>query len=382
MHSGLNFAERNVAAVFAGVFLFSFLVQFGIWFTGAGYIDDTMWMDDALKFSRGVFPEFGSPTPVHPGTGLLLPAAVLLLLPLNPWITFHLALAGLMALGITASSYTAFLLRPKSLWWVGVAVLLAPNAIFPHATAPSALASVFAVLFVLLMLLAKELRGNATVLACLGACAGFMASVRIDISAFLSVLSLAYLWPVPGNRIWVAVAMAAAYFAALDPYLYIDFAEHIRGIYGQIDQNRQVMATFGYTPWVAFLPSVSVVAALVYAYLRPQHTSLPKEYLVWLLAMTGILCSLLAVSDYHPMRYFLPLMCIWEVFLFLFALEYASQEPLFRKLKIRTEYLVLAFFALNRISRAAIIFAAAFESFDWQEFVLETAAYVMNATLL
>ena len=222
------------------------------------------------------------------------------------------------------------------------------------------MASVLSVLFVLLILYARERNADTTSLACIGACAGVLAATRIDIGAFLFAFALIYLWKIAKKRILIAIGFAAIYFAALDPYIYINLYSHINEFFWQVNRNSQIVHFFGYTRWWLFFPSIGVLAAFVYVYLRPHLTSVPIDYLLWLLVLSETLCALLLFSQDHPMRYFLPLMCIWEVFLVLFALEYISLEPSFKKLRIKPEYLVVSFFALSRAMRAVIAFAAGY----------------------
>src|SRR5262249_55108652 len=138
------------AFIVIAVFIISFACQLSIWLS-ANYIDEKLWFDDAVKISHGNLPKLGSPTPVHPGTAILLPAALMMQLPGDPSFTYHVALCAHLAMGIACAAYTCYALRPQTLWWLCTFFLLAPNTMLPNATAPSALASVLAVLFVLLV---------------------------------------------------------------------------------------------------------------------------------------------------------------------------------------------------------------------------------------
>lgn len=366
------FLKISTAArlIFPVLWCVAFAVLLAMWLS-TPYIDETLWSHAAQEIAHGTLPALSSPTPVHPGTALLLPAALVMQLPINAGIAYHIALSALMALVIIFATYTCFLLRPKSMWWVGTFILLTVNALYLDATAPSAFASVLTALFVLLVLRIREHPSSSYSLLFLGLCGGVLLATRIDVGSMFVSLSFPYIWHIAGKRALVVLVIAGFIFCLFDPYLYINAFKHIHEISTQINTNRTTIGVFGYARFAIFLPAISFLFAFVYVFARPNLTSLPRDYLLWLIAITEIFCGLLFVSSYHPLRYFLPFISAWEVFLMLFVLEYVAQEPSFRNTLKRPEYWVLGVFLILRVVQAILFYTGSFYQFSLQEYLLD-----------
>lgn len=367
-------SEKFLFIALAGI---AFSLQLGMWLSIL-YLDQGMWFDVAVSISHGVFPDMTSPTPVHPGTAFLLPAALILQLPIDPNLSYHIAISLLMAVGITLSSYVCYLLRPKSLWWLGVFLVLSINVHYLDATVPSAVATILAALYVLFILYIRENGASKINLFYLGLCAGVLLATRIDTGLFFLAVSLPYIWYFARSKIILVPCIAAFVFAILDPYLYIDAYSHVLHIYGQMMQNRVTSNYFALEYYSIFLPVISFLFAFLYVFKSPHETSIPRDFLLWLLAISEVLCSLLFFSSYHPMRYFLPIMTLWVVFLILFVLEYVSKEPSFRRVLKRPEYYVVTLFLAFQLTHGVFFYSDNYFRFSIEDYVIDSAATLAN----
>src|SRR5882724_3384408 len=117
--------QRKKLPLVLFVLIFSVIltVQVYTWKTRGG-IDVDLWAKGAAQLADGTLPPFWGPIPSHPGTTIIIPAAFLMLFGVPSILALELTSAILTSLCIAIILYLCYLLRPRSLWWIGAAMLL------------------------------------------------------------------------------------------------------------------------------------------------------------------------------------------------------------------------------------------------------------------
>jgi hypothetical protein len=246
-----------------------------------------------------------------------------------------------------------YTLRPQSLWWLMPPLVLGLNKLFLDMTPPSTLAALLSTLFVLLILNAREKQWPSATLALAGACAGILLATRLDTGVMFMLVTLPYVCVLAGRRALIMPAFAAAYFAAFDPFFWVNPLEHAASVLTQAYANHLVEVGFLGSRHSLILPLIGVCMAIAYVYLRPYYSTVPKDYLLWLLGASCLIVGALLISPYHPVRYFFPLMTVWEVFVPLLVLELVQRAPAYlRRSPLSPEFLVFLWLFLDRFPPA------------------------------
>jgi hypothetical protein len=335
--------------VLSAIFLVSLAMQLWLWLGHFPYTDNNIWVPGAQDFADGVLPGYSTTIPQHPGTAILLPVAALIRLGIPAYDAMQITMAFLMSICVVIMAYLCRVLRPQSLWWLGVCALFIPNPIYMEMSAVSALAAVLACIYILLMLYIREKGASRESLALLGVCGGVLLATRADVGVSIMLFSLPFLWPLARIGLIRTGVIALLYFGALNPFIWAAPTTYIVSFVRQVGENAVTSNVFDYPLSIITGAVVAFALGFIGTYIRPNFLSLPKDYLKWFLATSVLLCGLLLISQYHPTRYFFPLIAMWEMFLPLFLLEllgYFAAWKIFRPLR-RSEYaliLLLLFF--------------------------------------
>jgi len=334
-----------------GVFLISLSMQLWLWLGKFPYTDNNIWVPGAQDFANGVLPGYYTTIPPHPGTAILLPAAAIIHLGVTAYDAVQIAMAFLMSVCIVCITYLSRILRPQSLWWLGVCALLILNPIYLEMSAVSALAALLACIYILLILHIREKGASDESLALLGVCAGILLATRTDTGASLMLFSLPFLWPLAGTRLVRTCTMALLYFGALNPFIWADPIMYVLSFLKQISANALTSYVFDYSLWIITGAVIAFILGLIGTYFKPRLFSIPTDYMKWFLATSTIICGLLLVSEYHPTRYFFPFITMWEMFLPLFLLEllsYFGSWKILQPLR-RSEYALVLLLLFSRV---------------------------------
>jgi hypothetical protein len=351
------FFKNNL--VTCSVFLISCAVQTYLWFGPFLYVDSEYWTAAARQFAHGVLPPFSTFVAAHPATTILLPAAGLIISGVPSVYAIQITMIILISAAISIIVYLCREVRPQSLWWLGVAALLIPNPHYLKMTIPSALAALVACIYILLLLRTRERGSSRESFFWLGICAGFLLATRIDVGLEILLISLPYLWWHAGKKFFALLPIAALFFVTLNPFLWAGLGDYAASFMLQMNDHLAETIGFGYTISSAALPILSFLIGIAFLLLRPYLSSLPRDFLLWLVVSSSVLCGAVAISSYHPVRYFFPLIVIWEVLLPLFVFDILDRSRLSdtpRALR-RVQYLLLfAFVAAPVISAYILIF--------------------------
>lgn len=333
------------------VFFISLAVQLWLWLGRFPYTDNNIWVPGAQDFANGILPGYFTTIPPHPGTTILLPAAALILFGVSAYNAMQIAISVLMTCGIVCMVYLCRVLRPKSPWWLGVCALFIPNPLYLEMSVPSALAAVLSCIYILLVLYIREKGSSRELFAFLGVCAGVLLATRTDVGVSIMLFSLPFLWPLAGKKLIETAVFALLYFGALNPFIWENPIKYAWEFVGQVGANTMTPFGFEYPLSITIFAGISFVLGFTSAYSRVNFSSLPKDYLKWILATTVLVCGLLLLSKYHPSRYFFPYIAIGEMFLPLFLLDLLDRFGSWRIFQpaYRSAYALMALFLVSRI---------------------------------
>lgn len=323
--------ELSLRLIFVGVFCVGLVMQLSLWFS-YNYTDADLWATASQTLSTHVLPSLDGPIPPHPGTSIILPAAGLIELGIQPYAALQITIAILMALGIASIACLCYSLRPKSPWWLGAVIVLLPNWLYLVLTPPSAVASILATLLVLLALRVREEKQlHATTVLQLGICGGILLATRLDTGVMFLTTSLAYLFFYKGSRMFAAAPIALATFAILNPYLWFEPLAYVANFFHQVRFNLSVENGLGIQNHMLYLPALSFAISLFIATCKPSYSSVPRDFLLWIMGTSVALWGVLLIPSYHPSRYFFPIIAIWETVLPILLFDCIERSEFARK---------------------------------------------------
>jgi hypothetical protein len=345
--------DRSILLRFGAVFAIVLFIEANIWLSGFAFADITLWAPGVDMIKSGALPDLWSVLPVHPGATFLFGSALVAQTGVSAFLAMKIFMALAMAVGVTLISYLCYSLRPASYWWLLAATAIAPYVVMLDMTPPSALAAILSAIYALLLLKIRESPESDNLLALLGICAGALAATRFDAGGLLLLVSLPYIWTLVRERCIVILCFAGLYFGALNPFFWINPIEHLASAIGQALTNQHSPVGYQYHKHALILASISALLAFAFAYLKPKATSVPRDFLLWLLGASALMCGAIMLSSYHPVRYFFPTIILWEVFLPLFMLEFAG--AVFQRLRpawLSVEFAIFLWLFLDRFPPA------------------------------
>ncbi len=368
---------RTTALIFFGILGIGLVVQTVLWLAFP-IADEDWWATDAAKVVAGTTLTPQDVTYVHPGTTILYPMAGLVWGGIDPKIAVRLVMAVFIALCTALASAVAYRLRPQSLWWLAVALILVPDLRLLHGTPPSTAAALLTVVFVLLLLYAERMRhlGTNRSMIYLGICSGILLATRFDTGAFVLVTALLFLVYLFRYRALVLLLTAALVFAASNPYLWASPIAYLSSILSQMFANKALVGIHILVPFLLTFPFaiLSVFISLIVVcrqLLRPtdSETRIPIDVYVWFLGATALFTALLAPLSFHPIRYFMPFYLTWDVllplWLFILTRQYLPLQRLPWLTERRSEWIIIGLITLVIAIRFFIFLTA-----DTREIIL------------
>jgi hypothetical protein len=232
-----------------------------------------------------------------------------------------------IAMGIAATVWISYRLRPLSMWWLTTAIILLCSDLYYIATPASSVMTVW-VPFMLLSVIyiAENLQEDTTkITLLLGVVSGYAIATRFDISIALSMSILIFLMYLQRKIPWVYIAACAVSLLVCDPFLWSGPIQHLAiCIYKSL-----VVQNIGAAPhqaWSARLANapvilesappaiLSFVGAIILLRFRGMMPFSLRN-MIWVLVTTLIISVALFSLYFHPQWYFFPLYMFWEVVL-------------------------------------------------------------------
>ena len=341
--------------IFIWAFLFAAVVQ-GFSYFEVGISDGIFW-DQQAKFFQINDPQQFNPNFAygHPGGPIILGTIALHQI-LN--IDYDAALLVFLGLfnGLIIAIITVFcsVLRKENLWWLVVLGTLSFDRLYRYATPPSAVVSIIIVLLCLLTLWIYEKKEDIKMkdLGYWGLISGLAISTRADIGFvstifFLALLKLKMGW----INIFKMVIFSFLTFAVFDPYMWFmpidsmgDLISKVLYHYEEFAPTPLKLSVVLSVSSLAFISILVVVA--VYFQKYKKEMQLPPLFSLTLLVMTAFLYTTFLTSKYQAVRYFLPIIFIWQTFLPLYILS-IIQDLKFDFLKTNQGQVVFNFHLLS-----------------------------------
>jgi hypothetical protein len=267
----------------------------------------------------------------HPGTTIIMPAALLFKLGLSGQSSLTYSIALLASL-LTASIATICLyLRPDSLWWLSAAIIIMIHPLYFYGTPTNVIIGPTIALLFLLALVIYEHRVEIAPLRLLflfSLVVGFGLSTRLPITVFLAAPLITFIAAyISFKRLLLAVA-ASVFFAVLfNPFYWFLPLEYIKTIILRTSSHIAYTGAPGFslTPlWVLYftpLTVISISVALLTFLLFRQNMPVAPPFLLTLLLVTAATSGLFLSAAFKTLRYFYPLIFIWDILLPLFLLR-------------------------------------------------------------
>ena len=263
----------------------------------------------------------------HPGMTVILGGGLLRLTGLSGLEALRFAMTILIAAAAAGIVTMCKVLRPERSWWVWAFVLATAHPNYLHASPTNAIAMVLLTLAVLL-----AWRGPKAAWL-MGITLGLSAATRLPITVLIGAPLVLYIWRLSGwQSAATATATGLAALVATNPLLWQAPVEHMAHIfarsqvhYAQIVTISPSVQKFLFPTALAWVSLALGVCVAVFAWRRPRLDFSPPASLIATLVVTsaGVGAILLTAAGFS-LRYFYPLILMWELLLPLFFLQLAA----------------------------------------------------------
>ena len=305
------------------VFLVACLGQ-GFVFFNIGILDEAFWSDQARYVEAGSPEQYDATRAYgHPGGPVILGTIAV---HHAAGISYETALPVFLTLFnsivIATIATLCCRLRPDSLWWLPVVGTLSVDKLYAVSTPTSAVVGPLLVLLSLVTLrIVEQEKVSWRWLAGWSIVAGLAVATRFDIGS----ITTAFLFGVlPTNLRWRQLAgLAAAVFAVFvvcDPYMWFMPVQHVGDLLGKAALHHQTFARNRLDPGEVVSLSSLAFLGLAFTLLTQAAPGAVRKRLspvfVWaLVALTVALYGIFLSASYQAVRYFIPMVFIWQVFL-------------------------------------------------------------------
>lgn len=332
--------------IFLGVFAYGFFVlQWGV--SPSETLDKFMWANQIQYFLDNdprllnFYAAYG-----HPGTTLVgLGSLLCLSLGISYAQALVLSMSILVAGATAACAVVCARLYPHSLWWIAVTFTLLFSRLHIYSTPPTAVVLPFLVLIVLSTWRLCEQPSARTISSYVlwGVAVGLSTATRVDATLLVSFPMFMVVWWQLGNRVLLPTISATVLsFFAADPFLWYMPAQHLADLVHKFSIHyKEFLSPSKIRPdeWMHAIPLalLSIGWALVHLFKRRQPQLMPVKIMLTLMGVSLLSAIVILSSSYQSIRYFYPVIIIWEVLLPLFMLETFSSAGLRTDSVIRSQ---------------------------------------------
>lgn len=320
--------------VFVTVFFLAFIYQ-GLFLKYYGMCDETIWSSQAQYVETGNALQFDMDTGYGNPGATIIDGVIIVhhLFGLSYLNSLYLFLALFDAFIVAGIGVLCLLIRPGDLWWLVVIPMLLLDRSNVWHTPTSSVASLIVVFFTLFSWWLYE-KSEITFLqlAFFGFISGLAISTRADIGAFMTlVLFSLFISKISLKRALIPITSAAVTFIAIDPFMWFMPLRHLFDLLYKVYWHHEICDYRGSS--LAFILSYSLLAILsmllaaMLLFFRNQlRIKLPPPRLLFtLMVATLLLCGIFMTSRFQTLRYYLPIINIWHVFLPLLLFSMISQ---------------------------------------------------------
>lgn len=314
--------------LFVSVFIFSILFQSLVWtHLDSRLVDKSIWTDAIQYISTGNNIGPDSLLYGYPAFTILSTGKFITKLRFDNITGFYFIIIFFLSTITAGICLITYILEPEKPWWLTSLGLISLSPYLANATPPSIIVSVLIPLIILLGLLiytSKE-KSDAWTLVLLGILGGLSLSTRIDITvAVCGLLSILLIRRIGKNMV-IPIFTSGLIFSLFSFSLHNSPLGYFTGAFTK--SHLAYSGYFGksydsfiYSPLFSF--SIVAITSIIIGsviFLSPKFKKpTPRNFFLWLIAASFIICTGLFVSSYHPVWYFFPLITTWELFLPLF----------------------------------------------------------------
>jgi hypothetical protein len=362
---------KQTRAIFYAVFVLSLIVQLATKYLEP-LPDSNIWADQIHYFLHNDPRQFDfSAAYGHPGGTLVALGSLLHRCFGAPCPdALIISVSFIVAGGAAASAALCYRLHPQTLWWLSTAIILNFNRLSIYATPPTECAMTLVVLIVLAACWRWEQpadRSGAWFFFW-GGGMGMLAATRLEIALLVGgPLLLLSLYRHGRRAFFPALAGSLVCFFLADPYLWFMPGQHLRDLVYKFtlhhDQYRHQVAI----QWTEYLHAfpwalVSIIWTLQLLARRRLTGLVPTPVICLLLGMLATALLAVLSSDFQAVRYFYPLLIVWEILLPLLLFARFSPAGSFvptasgRRL-VASSRAILAYLLISQVATSSITFA-------------------------
>jgi hypothetical protein len=314
-------------SLFAVAFCVACLGQ-GFVFFNIGILDAAFWSDQARYVEAGSPEQYNAAHAYgHPGGPVILGTiAVHHLAGISYETALPVFLTLFNSIVIATIATLCCRLRPDSLWWLPVLGTLSVDKLYAVSTPTSAVVGPLLVLLSLVTLrIVEQEKVSWRWLAGWSIVAGLAVATRFDIGSITTLCLFAVLTSVLGttSRWRQLTGMAVASFAVFvigDPYMWFMPVQHVGDLLGKATLHHQTFARNRLDLGEVMSLSALAFPGLAFTLLGQAAPGVARKKLpavfVWaLLALTVALYGIFLSASYQAVRYFIPIVFIWQAFL-------------------------------------------------------------------
>lgn len=330
--------------IFLSIFLIAFLVH-SSYFRVITFADNHKWIARTINLSEDILTRplqinfydanhnyrYGA----HPGTTILLPAAILYKFGLAGSSSLLFAIILLTSLLTACIASTCYYLRPRSPWWLISAIILFIHPLYFYGTPTNVIIGPAIALLFLLALVVYEHRSrplSAPFALFISFIIGLGLSTRLPDTVFITVPLVVFMSAYITFRRLFLIVVASLFFAFLfNPFFWFIPIEYIKTIILRTSSHLVYTASPGFqlTPlWVLYYTPLTIIsltlAVLSFIYAR-KIIPVSTPFLLTLFLITATTIGLFLTADFKTLRYFYPLIFIWDILLPLFLLRLVDE---------------------------------------------------------
>lgn len=329
--------QHPLSCIFIGVLVAGFFIQSLVW-TVTRPVDQAWWVRQIKNFSQIVPGKPNQPdtATIYPGTTIIGVAKVAQALGVDSEIfSLQLSISFWTALAAAISAAACRALG-RSWWWLAVAGILLLNHIYILATpATTVVTGLLTAAFLLIWNVHQPGKSASQKLILASALTiGLAGATRADITAILMLPLLIFQYRSIGIRKTITIlVLAAVVFIAADPFFWESPMGQIRDLVIKTQDFYFPSATSGNAITSTqiiehgFLAFLGLGIGLVILIARRAQTMHVRYAWLWAtIGMTACALGILLTSESQALRYYAPLIVIWETLLAYFMARGLEQK--------------------------------------------------------
>ena len=317
--------------LFAGAFLVACLGQAFVFFN-VGILDEAFWSAQARYVEAGSPEQYNAAHAYgHPGGPVILGTiAVHHLAGISYETALPVFLTLFNSIVIATIATLCWRLRPDSRWWLPVLGTLSIDKLYAVSTPTSAVVGPLLVLLTLVTLritlgILEQEKVSWPRLAGWSLVAGLAVATRFDIGSITNLFLFGVLATTLRRRQLAVMAVAAcAVFVACDPYMWYMPVQHVGDLMGRVILNYR-HSTPASIPATLEPMHVASFSALAFVGMMlsiigemkvfPSRRTIPRQLVLALVPLTVLLYGVYLSARCPAVRYFIPIVFIWQAFL-------------------------------------------------------------------